>query len=238
MVRPDDPIALAALKARQAAASARYRERQKAAAATKKPRGAQPHGGGVVDAARAQSEALRRERSRILRQLPDVRGIDEATPAEKAARILPKMDTARAEGPAPKTKAAQVKRARTIRENANAKRVVNIGRARKNDLMIELTDGPISEDLQAMAPHHRQQFRELIGRITRGSAQSLGILFEHAGGQDLYSAAIGRILYPATRESGFDLLETLAEHAESAAREYSPSSINRRTGLPLGRLNI
>lgn len=211
-----------ARRARQRANSAAYRARQKAAAQTKKPRGAQPHGGGVVRAAQEYAETLRQTRAEILAQLPDVRN--------PAANIRPMERTGRAEGPPVKTKAAQVARAKAIRDRANAERLQGIGRARKNSLAVELTDGPISEQLQEMNPDQRRRFRDLTERITRGSAQAVAILFEHAGGQKLYSAAIERILYKASREEGFDMLETLAEYAEDAARLYAPSRI--------GRLNV
>lgn len=102
-----------------------------------------------------------------------------------------------------------------------------IGRARKASLREETTNGAIADQLQEMGPFDLGRFRDLIDRITSGSAQSLGILFEHVGGQKIYSAAIERILYKASREEGFDLLETLAEYAESASREYAPSKIGR-----------
>jgi len=219
-----------ARRARQRINSKNYRDRQKAAAATKKPRGATPHGGGVVSNAQAYARELREARTSILRQLPDVRSLDPNNPGRRVARIRPIIDTERAEGPAVKTKAAQQRRASAIRANANAEKLQGIGRRRKNDLRMELSDGSISDQLQEMSPDDRVRFRILIDRITAGSAQSIAILFEHAGGQKLYSAAIERILYKANRSSGFDLLEALAEYAENAAREYAPSKI--------GRLNV
>ena len=211
-----------ARRARQRANSQAYRLRQRDAASTQLPRGAKPHGGGVVKHAQEQAERLRQARANVLAQLPDVRN--------PAANIRPMERTGRAEGPPVKTRAAQERRAKAIRDRANAERLQGIGRARKNSLNVELTDGPISEQLQEMSPDQRSRFRELTQRITKGSAQSVAILFEHAGGQKLYSAAIERILYKASREEGFDMLETLAEYAEDAARLYAPSRI--------GRLNV
>lgn len=212
----------AARRARQAANSRAYRARQRAAAETKKLRGATPHGGGVVDAARAAADELRTNRLHVLSQLPDARN--------PRAKIRPQLETERAEGPAKKTKTAQARRAADIRAGANAQRVAAIGRARKASLRIELTDGPLSEMLQEMNPNDRARFRELTDRIAKGSAQSVGILFAHAGGQGLYSGAIEKIVYELSREEGFDMLETLAEYAETAAKLYAPSTI--------GRLNI
>lgn len=217
-------------RARQRLNSAAYRARQKAAAETQKLRGATPHGGGSVSQAQSAARELRESRAAILRQLPDVRSLDPQHPERTPARIRPIIATDRAEGPPVKTRAAQQRRAAAIRTNANAERLQGIGKRRKDDLRIELTDGSISDQLQEMSPDDRARFRSLIDRITRGSAQSVAILFEHAGGQKLYSAAIERILYKANRASGFDLLEALAEYAESAAREYAPSKI--------GRLNV
>jgi hypothetical protein len=230
----------AARRAQHAANQRAYQARQKAAAATKKLRGATPHGGGVVQKAQADARAIREERDRILRQLPHAMSIDAEHPPEKAARIRPLIDTGRAEGPPiPKTKRAQQNRAAAIREQVNAERVQGIGKRRKADLLIELTDGPISEELQEMSREDRRRFQELAERIAAGSNQAIGILFEHAGGQKLYSAAIERIRYKPHRRDGFELLESLAEYAEQAARIYSPAAMKRLgLGDASGRLNI
>ncbi len=227
-------------RAQHAKNQAAYRARQKAAAASKKLRGATPHGGGIVFKAQADARAIREERERILRQLPHAMSIDAENPPERAARIRPVIDTGRAEGPPiPKTKRAQQNRASAIRENVNAERLQGIGRRRINDLRIELTDGPISEELQEMSKSDRRRFAELTDRISAGSAQSVAILFEHAGGQKLYSAAIERIRYKPHRNEGFELLEALAEYAETAAQIYSPSALKRLgLGDKNGRINV
>lgn len=216
MARPTNPAALAALRARQAAASRAYRARQRAARTESTPY-ARRHGGGVVDAARTFAERLRQARTDTLKQLPDVRNLK--------AKIRPKMATDRAPGPARKTKAGQERRAREIRDRANAERIAGIGRARKESLRRELIDGPISEQLQEMNAHDRDRFQDAIDRITAGSNQAVGILFEHVGGGGLYTGAIDKILYPPSRQEGFDMLETLAEYAETAHREYAPVKI-------------
>ena len=227
-----------ARRARQRANSAAYRARQKAAA-TKKLRGATPHGGGVVQKAQADARAIREERERILRQLPHAMAIDAEHPPEKAPRIRPIIDTGRAEGPTVKTKRAQQNRASAIREQVNAERLQGIGKRRKADLLIELTDGPISEELQEMSREDRRRFQELAERIAAGSAQSIAILFEHSDGQKLYSAAIERIRYKPHRRDGFEMLESLAEYAETAARIYSPAAMKRLgLGDASGRLNV
>lgn len=219
MARPTDPAALAALRARQAAASRAYRARQKVARAASTPY-ANRHGGGIVQAAREQAEQLRRTRATLLSQLPDVRN--------PRANIRPNMETGRAEGPERKTKKGQLSRAADIRANSNATRVELIGKRRKADLRTELTTGPIAGKLRdELSPYDLMRLSDLLARIARGSAQSIGILFDHVGGQKLYSAAIERLLYAASREEGFDILETLTEYAESAAREYAPSRIGR-----------
>ncbi len=228
-----------ARRARQRANSAAYRARQKAAATTKKLRGATPHGGGVVQKAQADARAIREERERILRQLPHAMSIDAENPPERAARIRPIIDTGRAEGPTVKTKRAQQNRAAAIRERVNAERLQGVGKRRKADLIIELTDGPISEELQEMSKGDRIRFQELVERIASGSNQSTAILFEHAGGQKLYSAAIERIRYKPHRRDGFELLEQLANYAETAAEIYSPAAMKRLgLGDKNGRLNV
>lgn len=220
MARPTDPAKLAALRARQAAASAAYRARQRVAQASRVPRGGLPHGAGIVKAAQAHAESLRDRRAEILTNLPDVRN--------PAVTIRP-IERTKREAPPKRTKAAQQRTAAAIRERANAEKIAAIGKARKDQLRIELTDGSISEQLQEMDAMDRARFRELAERISAGSAQSIGILFEHTGGQKIYSAAIERILYKTSREEGFDMLEMLAEYAEAAAKLYAPSRIGRIT---------
>jgi len=235
MIDADD-----ARRARQRVNSAAYRARQKAAAATKVKHGAQPHGGGVVAKAAADAQAMRVERDRILRLLPHaMSAADRSVPVEKVPHLRPVIDLGRDDGPTVKTKRAQANRAAAIRQNANAERLQGIGRQRKAALKIELTDGPISEELQEMSASDRARFRQLTDRIAAGSAQSIGILFKHAGGQSLYSAAIEKIRYKPSRDAGFGILEALADYAERAAELYSPAALKRQgLGDRNGRLNI
>lgn len=228
-----------ARRARQRVNSANYRARQRLAAADKVPRGVAPHGAGMVQKAVSDAQNIRIKRSEILSKLPNVRGIDENTPADKAARIRPPMAMPVAEGPKVKSRKAQNRRAEAIRERVAAERLQAVGKRRKADLRIELTDGPISEQLQEMTPRDRATFADYTDRIARISAQALAILFQYSGGQSVYSAAIERILYSKTRQSGFDLLASLVEYAERAEAEYSPAAM-RRAGLgdKSGRLNI
>lgn len=219
-----------AKRARHAANQAAYRQRQREAAATKKPRGAEPHGGGIVAKAEADAAALREARFNTLRQLPHAMSVAPGYPAETAARIRPIIDTGRSEGPPVKTKAAQERRAAAIRARVNAERLQGIGARRKADLRAELTTGPIADLLGEMSRADRHHFDELIQRITKGSNQAIAILFEHAHGQQLYSSAIGKILYETDRAVGFDQLEALAEYAETAAELYSPKAM-RAKGL-------
>lgn len=229
----------AARRARQKINSANYRARQKAVSGTKVARGTTPHGGGALAKAQADARATRTERDRVLRTLPNVMSIDAKHPAKTAARIIPALETERGGMKVVKSKKAQQKRAAAIRQNLDANRLMGIGRQRKNALKIELTDGAISEQLQEMNPRDRGRFESLTSRISAGSIQSIGILFKHAGGQALYSAAIEKILYPPSREAGFAILESLADYAESAAEQYSPRALREQgLGDKNGRLNI
>lgn len=229
-----------AKRSRQRAASAAYRARQKAATQSRKPHSQPVHGGGLVEKAQADAQRIRAERAAILAKLPNARSIDKDHPlSENTPRIRPPLDTGRVAGPTPKTKAAQERRAAAIRQNVAAEKLQNLGRARKASLSIELTDGPISEELQEMEPHDRQRFREFADRITGTSAQSIGILFRHGGGQALYNEAIDLIRYKPTREAGMALLRSLAEAAEKAEELYSPRALKAQgLGDQNGRLNV
>lgn len=229
-----------AKRARHAANQRAYRARQKAAQAAKLPRSRPVHGGGIVEKAQADAKRIRAERAAILAQLPNARSIDSKHPlSELTPRLRPGLETGRVQGPTPKTKAAQEKRAAAIRQNVAAERLQNLGRARKDALRIELSDGPLSEELQEMEPYDRQRFAEFAERISGTSAQSIGILFRHAGGQALYNEAIDLIRYPPTRAQGFALLESLAEAAEKAEELYSPRALKAQgLGDRNGRLNV
>lgn len=224
MVRPTDPAKLAALRARQAAASAAYRARQRTAANLPITRGPSAHGGGSVVSAQQYAESLRVRRAELLRQLPLVQNPKaNIRPKERTARMAPKR----------KTKAGQQRQAKAIRDRANAERLQPLGKSRKAQLVTELYDGAQSERLQeAMTGEQRRRFQRLSEIIASGSAQSVAILFEHTGGQSLYTGALDRILAsPESRdvEEGLDMLETLAEYAVDAARLYAPSRIGRIT---------
>jgi len=224
MARPTDPEKLAALRARQAAASAAYRARQRAAKGQPVTRGPSAHGGGIVKAAQQYAEGLRSRRDEILRQLPLVQNPKaNIRPKERRPRIAPPR----------KSKAGQQRQARAIRDRANAERLQPLGKARKAQLVTELYDGPQSERLtETMNGEQRRRFQRLSEIIASGSAQSVAILFEHTGGQSLYTGALDRILAsPESRdvEEGLDMLETLAEYAQDAARLYAPSRIGRLT---------
>jgi hypothetical protein len=234
MARPTDPAKLAAYLARQARNSANYRARQRAAtigtpapAEAVKQRAANyrpPRVSGIVENAQASAQRQRIARASTIGQLPDVRNPQvRLRPGEVTDRMAPDR----------KTRAGKQRQAAAIRERAAAERLQAIGRARRHQLVNELQYGAQSDRLQdAMTRDQQREFQQYSEVIATGSQQSLAILFEYAGGQNQYSAAIERILAsPESRdvEEGLAMLAALAEQARAAADLYSPSRIGRLT---------
>lgn len=230
MAIPTDPAKAAAYRARQARNAANYRARVKAsrtgapiptAAVQQRPAHYRPVTvSGAVENARAQAERLRNTRDEVIGQLSDIRSPGtNLRNKERTERAVPER----------KTREGRKRQAEAIRMRANAERLQPLGRARKEQLRTELESGMQSDRLQEnMTRDQRRQFQKLSEAIANGSAQSVAILFEHAGGQNLYSAALDRILAsPEGRdvEEGLDLLATLATYAKRAHREYAPSRI-------------
>lgn len=176
----------------------------------------------IVARAVEYAENLRNRRAETLRQLIDVRNpqvklrVGERT--ERRATIR-------------KTKEGQRRQAQAIREQARAEGVTALGRARKAELVTTLYDGPVSSLLlERLNREQRRRFQSFSERIAAGSMQSVGILFRYAGGLSLYTEALTHILQSEPDvEGGLDILEQLAELAESASRLYAPSRIGRLT---------
>lgn len=234
MARPTDPAKLAAYLARQARNSAAYRARQRAERLGVQPppearlqRPAvyrPPRVTGIVENAQASAQRQRQARAEIISQLPDVRNPRvKLRPGEQTERYAPER----------KTRAGKRRQAEAIRNRAAAERIQAIGRARRNQLLNELRFGALSDRLQdAMTREQQADFQRYSERIASGSQQSLGILFEYAGGQNEYSAALERMLAsPESRdvEEGLSMLAALADRAGRAAVMYSPSAIGRIT---------
>lgn len=234
MARPTDPAKLAAYLARQARNAANYRARQRAAqtgaavppqavrqrAANYRP----PRVSGIVENAQAVAQRQRLARAETIANLPDVRNPRvRLRPGEVTDRMAPER----------KTRAGRQRQAAAIRERAAAERMQAIGRARRQQLVGELQYGAQSDRLQdAMTRYQQREFQAHSEAIAAGSQQSVGILFEYAGGQNQYSAAIERILAsPESRdvEEGLAMLAALAEQARRAAVMYSPAAIGRLT---------
>lgn len=234
MARPTDPAKLAAYLARQARNSANYRARQKAAregtpvpvhARRQAPaRYRPPRVRGIVENARASAARQRTSRAQVLESLPDVRNPQvRIRVGEKTVRGLPER----------KTRAGQRRQAEAIRERAGAERIQTVGRARQEQLREALESGPVSDRLKEnMTASQRREFQQLSEIIASGSQQSTAILFDHVGGQGMYSAAVERILAsPQSRDvdEGLAMLEHLAGLAREAKMLYSPSAIGRIT---------
>lgn len=232
MAKPTNPIKLAAYLERQAVNSANYRAREKAArtntavpitARLQRPANYRPpRVSGNVERAQATAQAQRERRAEVLRGLTDVRN------PEVTLRIGEQPKRA---APAKRQKAARDRQSRAIREQSASESVQAVGRARKNQLRMELDNGAQSERLlDSMTEEQRSRFRATIERITAGSQQSIGILFRYAGGQNDFNAALERALAsPESRdvEEGLDMLESLAERAEAAAVLYAPKKVGR-----------
>lgn len=176
----------------------------------------------IVERAQAAAARQRQARAEVINSLPDIRNpIVNLRAGEQTGRGLP----------ARKTAAGQRRQAQAFRERISAERLQAVGRARKAQLVTELEYGPQWDRLQAaMRPDQRREFQELSERIASGSQQSVALLFNYAGGQGQYSAALERILAsPESRdvEEGLAMLEALAEQAARAAVMYAPSRIGR-----------
>ena len=121
------------------------------------------------------------------------------------------------------------RQADAIRERAAAQRIQAVGRERKAQLKGELKNGAQSDRLQETLNKSQQsEFQRYSDIIASGSQQATAILFDHAGGQGEYSAAIERILAsPGSRdvEEGLGMLAALAERAQQAAKLYAPKAI-------------
>lgn len=236
MAIPTNPAKAAAYRARQAKNAANYRARVKAErtgvpipqhAVRQQPAHYRPVTvSGRVENAVAHAERLRNTRDQVISQLPDIR-----SPGTNL-RIKERTERAR---PERKTAAGRKRQAEAIRMRVNAERLQPLGAARKAQLVNELQSGDQSDRLQDnMSRSQQKRFQELSEAIALGSpgspasAQSVAILFEHAGGQNLYTAALDRILAsPEGRDvdEGLDLLATLAGYAKLAHRAYAPSKI-------------
>ncbi len=179
----------------------------------------------IVERAQAAAARQRQARADLISGLDNVNNPGTRLRApEQTGRGLPER----------KTPAGQKRQAQAFRERIAAEKLQAVGRARKEQLVTELTHSPNADVYERnMDREQQQRFQGLSERIASGSQQSLAILFEHAGGQSRYSAALERILAsPTSRdvEEGLSMLEELADQASRAAVMYAPSRI--------GRLNI
>lgn len=182
-----------------------------------------PRTSGIVEHAQAVAAAQRERRESFIASLPDVRNpLVNLRVGERESRALPER----------KTRKGRQRQAEAIRENAAAKRLQAVGRARQQQLRTELRDGPQFDRLaDTMTPRQQRQFQRLSEIIASGSQQSTAILFDYAGGQGDYSAALERILAsPESRdvEEGLAMLEALADRAKAADRLYSPKALGYR----------
>jgi len=232
MAKPTDPAKLAAYLARQARNSANYRARTKAIKlGTSVPLQARrqrpavyrpPRVSGIVTTAQASAARQRKARADVLSNLPDVRnpGV-RLRIGEQTERMAPNR----------KTRKGQQRQAAALRERAAAERIQAVGRARQAQLRNELHSGAQSDRLQeTLTKSQQRDFQRYSEIIASGSQQATAILFDHAGGQNEYSAAVERLLAsPESRdvEEGLAMLQALAERAQQAAKLYSPSAIGR-----------
>lgn len=233
MARPTDPAKLAALRARQAKNAANYRARLRAVRAglpippearlQQPARYRPPRISGVVENAQAVARLQRERRAAVISSLPDVRN--------PRVRLRAGEVTERA-APERKTRKGQQTQASRIRGRAAAERLQAIGRSRRNQLISELERDPTGRLGDTMTADQRRDFQRYSEAIANGSGQAIAILFEYAGGQNVYSAALERILAsPESRdvEEGLAMLASLAEQASRASVMYAPSAIGRLT---------
>lgn len=232
MARPTDPAKLAALRKRQAIASANYRARTKAAlrgtaipkhAVKKAPARYRPPTT-IVERAAAQADRQRKKRADVLRSLPSVRNPkSNLRPMEETERKIYDRKTA----------VGKLRQAEAIREHAAAQRIQTVGKARQEQLRNELKSGPTADMLRKrLTKKQQKEFQEYSEIIASGSAQSVAIFMDHAAGQGKYSSVIERILASeggVDIEGGLNALAALAKQAQEAAVMYSPERIGKIT---------
>lgn len=199
-------------------------QRARDRAGTKASRPGPPRVRGTADqraAAIRDRQAARR--AEVLRSLPDVRNplVNIRVP-ETDRRGLAQR----------KTREGQQRQASRIKAQADASRIQDTGRARKRQIVNELSSGPQSERLRdAMDDAQAKRFQTLADKIAGGSQQSTAIMLDHAGGINEYNAALEKILAsPESRdvEEGLSQMKALAERAERAEKMYGPKALGRR----------
>lgn len=232
-------------RAQLAAASARYRARQKAlregvpipaealrkraptyhpprvSPATVRARAVETAERAVARAAQA-AERGRRTRAETIGSLPSVNN------RKARIHVPPERERALAE-----RKSAEGKRrqAEALREHEAAQKLQAIGKARKAQLLTELYDGQHSERLlAALDDNQRARFQRASETIARASNQTVAILFQYEGGQGDYSSVFDKILAsPESQDSeeGVRTLEKLAKLSIRADKLYRPAAIGR-----------
>lgn len=209
--------------AQMAAASKRYRARQKAARlGTRVPpvaarmREAAYHPPRVPRGERAAADATaaRNRRAERIAELPQARN-----PRQKI--FVPRQSERAAASNKRKSAAA-------IRANEAAKKLQAGGRRWKNDLLHpQEAFGSVHEKLDRS---DQVRFEALMHRMAKHSNQTLAVYFNYEGGGDEMKSAIESILYPpkgATVEDGFDRLKVLATALDSAEQLYGPAAVGR-----------
>jgi len=176
----------------------------------------------AVARAAAIAERGRRTRAETIRALPSVNN------RKARIHVPPEPDRALAER---KSAAGKQRQAEALREHAAAQKLQTIGKARKAQLVTELYDGQHTERLlTALDENQRARFQRASETIARASNQTVAILFKYEGGQGDYSAVFDKILAsPESQDSeeGVRLLEKLATLSVKADRLYRPKAIGR-----------
>jgi small-conductance mechanosensitive channel len=232
-------------RAQLAAASARYRARQKAiqqgapipkealrkrapayhpprvSPATSRARAVDKAERAVARAAQL-AEQGRRTRAQTIGALPSVNN------RKARIHVPPERERALAER---KSAAGKQRQAEALREHAAGQKLQTIGKARKAQLVTELYDGQHTERLlTALDDNQRARFQRASETIARASNQTVAILFQYEGGQGDYSAVFDKILAsPESQdaEEGVRQLEKLAKLSIRADKLYRPAAIGR-----------
>ncbi len=226
MARPTDPEKLAALRARQAANSARYRARKAAernpeAAPGPRLRAAPATEAAVVRAHEARA-AARAKRNEVVAGLTSARN--------PAVKIHTPREFPSAPAAIPDTAAKRRQRVKVIRANMDAQKLTNIGRRRKAELADIMGTDPRADAIRAnLSSDQIARLQTAAGRMSSVSQQTLAIYFQYEGGEGELQSALTQMAYPrgSDIEDMLGRIESMADLVEQAETLYGPKAVGR-----------
>jgi len=192
-------------------------QRARDAAGIKAARPGPPRVSGTpYERAIAQAQITRERRRRIIESLPQARNPSETIRVTRETRRAPA---------AKKTKAGQVRQAKAIRESTRESSSTRRGAAYKASIVADV-QAAIDGSKHPYSAFHRRQLLDAARRISRVSAQALGILLEYENGVNESNLWIERIYYPIDGpDEVIDMGDRLANLAEAAEATYGRRAV-------------